>query len=632
MKIKIKLQLSFLAVAVIIGIGGAIVYFTVSDSITASIGSEAIFVNRGLLSSLDESIYYKIQETQELASDPRLAKAIITSNEDFSNLEDPNSYLNEKDQEWISQPKGTLSPFMTDIISNELSDILRQKSKFYESSYQFPVFSEIFLTNSYGANVAQTGKTSDYKQNDEEWWQVAKQSGIHIQDVSFDESANVFSIDISVRIEDEDGNFLGILKNVVNIKDVSTLIQSAKSNSQFDNTDFFLLKKNNGEIFSTNENLLKGIIDLFTESPIENQSGYFQYSLNSEKFITYSQSTGYSTYPGLGWKLIITNDSDEILKPLGQLASYVVILTFLLIVFSLIVGFILSNIIVNPIKELTNTSIELQKGNLHERAKIHGNDEITTLSKAFNKMTDSIVEKTGQLKLKEEIETSKDEFMSMVAHELKTPLTPIIGWCDALKDPDVLGKLNDEQIDAIQTIYSNAHRLERLIGDLLDIQRLEIGRMSFSKSEFEVSELMNQIIKNFEKVNKNPNISIINSTKGNFTLKSDRRRLEQVLTNLVNNSLDFLDKPNSKIEINAKSEKNLIIFSVSDNGKGIPKNKQSDIFKKFYQQDTSQRREHGGAGLGLAICKGIVDGMGGKMWFESTEGKGTTFYFSFKKE
>jgi signal transduction histidine kinase len=100
---------------------------------------------------------------------------------------------------------------------------------------------------------------------------------------------------------------------------------------------------------------------------------------------------------------------------------------------------------------------------------------------------------------------------------------------------------------------------------------------------------------------------------------------------MIRNSVDFVPSKNGKIEVGVKQENEKMIFYVKDNGVGIPKEKQKNIFKKFYQADTSQTRSHGGTGLGLIICKGLVEGLGGEIWFESEPGKETTFFFTILK-
>jgi signal transduction histidine kinase len=125
---------------------------------------------------------------------------------------------------------------------------------------------------------------------------------------------------------------------------------------------------------------------------------------------------------------------------------------------------------------------------------------------------------------------------------------------------------------------------------------------------------------------KNKNINFSVKYPKNIILKSDKQRLRQILDNLIRNSVDFTPSRNGTISVEVKTKEKNIIFSVNDNGSGIPKEKQLNIFKKFYQIDTSTTRKHGGTGLGLVICKGIVEGLGGKIWFESEFGKGTSFF------
>lgn len=221
----------------------------------------------------------------------------------------------------------------------------------------------------------------------------------------------------------------------------------------------------------------------------------------------------------------------------------------------------------------------------------------------------------------------KEEFASMVTHELKTPLTPIRGYCEMLTMPNFMGSLNDDQLKSIKEIEANAKRLEVLIGDVLDAQKIDMNQMTFNKSEFSTDELMKSVSKNVSFMITKKNIDLVNNNQ-KYSLKSDKKRLEQVLYNLIANAVDFVPSEHGSIKIGTMKKNSDIIFYVKDNGIGIAKEKQPDLFKKFYQVDTSAKRHHGGTGLGLTICKGIVEGLGGKIWVRSDLGKGTAFYFS----
>jgi signal transduction histidine kinase len=152
--------------------------------------------------------------------------------------------------------------------------------------------------------------------------------------------------------------------------------------------------------------------------------------------------------------------------------------------------------------------------------------------------------------------------------------------------------------------------------------------MKFDSQPIDVDDLLNYMHNNLQNIMAQKNINHINSTKEQLTVKSDRNRIEQVLNNLILNAVDFVPSEGGKIEYGAQSKGDEILFYVKDNGIGIPPEKQKNLFHKFYQIDTSVTRKHGGSGLGLALSKGIIESLGGKIWVESELGKGASFYFT----
>ena len=230
-----------------------------------------------------------------------------------------------------------------------------------------------------------------------------------------------------------------------------------------------------------------------------------------------------------------------------------------------------------------------------------------------------------------ELEERKDTFLSMVTHELKTPASVIIGFSKLLLKPGMTGELNPDQIKSIEIVKRNATRLESLIGDLLDSRKLDLNKMKFAYADVDITKLLEYIQTSNANIMQDKQIQFVNSTKETIFATTDGSRLEQVFTNLIRNSVDFVPDSGGLIEVNARGESNKILCYVKDNGIGIPKEKLSDLFNRFYQVDSSLRRKHGGTGLGLSICKGIVNGLGGKIWVESEAGKGSTFYFEIPK-
>ena len=329
------------------------------------------------------------------------------------------------------------------------------------------------------------------------------------------------------------------------------------------------------------------------------------------------------------------------------LFSTIAIATLIVVIVVFFLYFLLNQNVVRPIMMLKRTSDQVTNGNLDKRAELNGSDDIANLSKSFNLMIDSlnkninlekklvdIQEHIGKEKLHamEELDVQKDMFTSMMAHELKTPLTPMLGWLNVLKKGQILGAVSPEQSNAIDKILSNTHKLTRLINDLLDARKLDLHELKFNYDDVNIRDLMSDIFNDMRPLADQKKIQLVNSTKQNIVIKSDKDRIDQVLNNLIYNASDFVPKDTGRIEINAQMDNSEILFSVKDNGSGIPPDEQKNLFKKFYQLDTSPTRKHGGSGLGLSICKGIIEGLGGRIWVESKVGEGATFYFVLPKE
>ncbi|HKX81876.1 MAG TPA: HAMP domain-containing sensor histidine kinase, partial [Nitrososphaera sp.] len=175
-------------------------------------------------------------------------------------------------------------------------------------------------------------------------------------------------------------------------------------------------------------------------------------------------------------------------------------------------------------------------------------------------------------------------------------------------------------------------KLEKMISDMLDVQKLELNEFRFNIGDADVDRILQNVEKDFQLIMSEKNIRFIISAKPHIRLKSDEARIGQVLSALLYNSVDFVPKDTGLIEITAEETADgRVVFCVRDNGPGIPEDKKKYLFQKFYQVDTSLKRKHGGTGLGLAISKGIVTGLGGRIWVETELGKGSSFYFSLPK-
>ena len=227
----------------------------------------------------------------------------------------------------------------------------------------------------------------------------------------------------------------------------------------------------------------------------------------------------------------------------------------------------------------------------------------------------------------EELQTldkMKDEFMSNVSHELKTPLISIKGYGELLYDEKLGGRL-DEQKKSLEAIIRNADRLTRLINSILFITRFQTGKIEFRSEPNEVDEIVQICVEDLKNPMDRKRIIFEKEVSGVSRLRGDKDRFVEVINNLLDNAIKFT-RVGGKITIKAWDEEDNVHITLSDNGIGIPEDIIPKLFTRFYQVDASTSRKYGGTGLGLYITKTIVDASGGKIWIESEVGKGTTVH------
>ncbi len=247
--------------------------------------------------------------------------------------------------------------------------------------------------------------------------------------------------------------------------------------------------------------------------------------------------------------------------------------------------------------------------------------DITEIYESRRKLEESEKKIRGQLEKLVKLGNSKDEFVAMITHELKTPLVPIISYIDLLLAQKV-GSINDEQKKRLEIIKSSAVLLRKIVSDLLDVQKIELGQLKLEKGLFNITEIIKSVITKMGPTAARKGIVLSCDATQNIMCLCDRVRIEQVLTNLISNSLDFCPSEIGKIKIIHQLADGVIKVIVKDNGIGIAKDKLDKLFVKFYQIQTGSTREHSGTGLGLAVCRGIIEAHDGKIWAES-DGPGT---------
>lgn len=222
----------------------------------------------------------------------------------------------------------------------------------------------------------------------------------------------------------------------------------------------------------------------------------------------------------------------------------------------------------------------------------------------------------------------KSDFVSNVSHELRTPLTSIKGSVDNMLD-GLTGSLNEKQVRYLSRIKSNTDRLSRLINDLLDLSRIEAGRVEVRPATLPLTALAEEVAEYLKALAAEKLIQVeVPSPDPSVTVWADRDKVTQVLMNLIGNAVKFTPRDGKVSVAIEKNGNDYVQISIADTGPGILPEEANKIFSKFYQVANLDKQKPAGSGLGLAISKALVEMHGGKIWMESEIGRGSTFYFT----
>lgn len=425
------------------------VYFLekmIGGMIVDTIGQEAALFAHHTLDKIDRIIQRRIEEYMILASDSRLQDALMASNVEFEQMEDARAYIDEKDKEWIAFPKAQVSPFMEEILNSPVSGELRERINFYKKAYGYDLIGEIFITNRYGANVAQTGRTSDYRQDDEVWWQTANENGRYISDVKYDESAGVQAIEICLRIAGKEGELLGVMKVVLHIQQVGDILAEMEGERRIDGLvshgghmerEFKVVTKDYKYVYATENYKIGSTLDAEFIRRISGGSGRVarfwigkgDSPQEGRELFAYARSSGFRDYKGLGWILILELDAGHVLAPARRSRDTVAFFMLGVGLFVALIGFVVYRDITIPLSKLVEAAANVGEGQLDVRIESTSKDEIGILAAVFNDMTgklrkfyegleEKIKQRTAQLQASQEhsrliVDTATDAFISI---------------------------------------------------------------------------------------------------------------------------------------------------------------------------------------------------------------------------
>jgi signal transduction histidine kinase len=415
------------------------------------------------------------------------------------------------------------------------------------------------------------------------FFKIAARGDIYLDKAPiFSNNSNNRILRVAGPLYDSVGKITGVLLLVFPFSKISQILQTE---SALPYTEINLVSTNGSIMYSNyydNSVFPKSLNHQPIFAKIQNSSNSIESLISTnlkgqgDALFVAAKETGYLDYPGSGWFLITAQDTEQAFRPVLDLRNSFLLATILVLSVAVITVFFVARTISRPITHLKESADKISKGELDISIKATTDDEIGELARHLDKMRESIqttnrslysqtkeLEKANkELTTKEqelakaydtlkESEKAKEEFISMVSHELKTPIVPIKVYSEMLLKTNSLGILNAKQRKAMQTVARSIEKLDVLVGDVLDVYKLDIGKLTLSKYDADVTDLINRTISDLTPITVEKQIELKSDirTAKDDTVFCDPKRIEQVISNLVKNSVDFVSDKGGRIII-----------------------------------------------------------------------------------
>ena len=337
-----------------------------------------------------------------------------------------------------------------------------------------------------------------------------------------------------------------------------------------------------------------------------------------------------------GFLLLFRNQIEHVGYPIAnppeelrQLAFYVIVMVIVvLFITGLILSFWLYKSVTEPLRKLGAATRKIKEGELDFEVTEEGPEEIRELCRDFEEM---------RMRLKEASESQvafdreSKELISNISHDLRTPIAAVKGYVEGIMDG--VADTPEKMDHYLRTIYNKANEMDRLINELTFYSKIDTNRMPYAFARVGVKDFFDDAAEDMELELGGENVafSYENKVDPNVQIIADAEQIRRVISNIISNSLKYMDKPDRKMSMTVTDSGDYVKVAVRDNGQGIPKKDLEYIFNRFYRADASRNPAQGGSGIGLSIVKKIIEDHGGRVYAQSIEGEETTMFFELRK-
>jgi len=519
-----------------------------------------------------------------------------------------------------------------------------------------------------------------YDPRERPWYILAKNNPGKVMKTGAYTSLTTSDVNIGIvrALIDKNGLFYGVVGVDVTLVKLTDYISKFMINPQgaialIDGNGVVLAGLSKEMLFKNIKDYSPDLLKIFKQPG----QGFVSVNINNEKNYVFSINVTEQD-----WKIAVLIPYKNIEKPIiSQIIMTISGLLIGLILLSILTLIGLSTYVVRPLKKfIDETDYIARTSDLERSIDIKSKDEIGLLANSYNQMINTlrisykslkdteadliehrdhletkVEDRTSQLQaaneklsaeIKERIQTLselavakeraeaadrlKSAFLATMSHELRTPLNSIIGFTGIILQ-GIVGPLNDEQKKQLNMVRGSAQHLLSLINDVLDISKIEAGQLQIAHENYNLRQTIEKTVESARPLADKKGLELACSISSEIeNLTGDRRRIEQILLNLISNAIKFTEKGSVKIECEPEDGK--VTVKVTDTGIGIRTEDMETIFQAFRQIDSGITRKYEGTGLGLSICKRLVELMGGKIWVTSAWGSGSTFSLSLPQE